>query len=186
MLRRIERCCSMTPFCPPNLTADEEREACRALKGSMLRQEVYALDGTDKAAASLHRHRAELHDPAVAAAGRATATPCSSPMPAKRSATTTSATRPIRAIGSRADAGGGRVRQRPAAPSPSAIRVQTLQSVNRSRTKLHTHTDRLESAAQIVDHLHREPRHRIGCRSRRALTRYRTPPAPASRAPGTS
>lgn len=28
----------------PNLTAEEEREACRALKGSMLRQEVYADD----------------------------------------------------------------------------------------------------------------------------------------------
>jgi RHS repeat-associated protein len=33
---------------PQGLTAEEEREACRALKGSMLRQEVYALDGTDK------------------------------------------------------------------------------------------------------------------------------------------
>jgi RHS repeat-associated protein len=29
---------------PQNLTSDEEREACRALKGSMLRQEVYADD----------------------------------------------------------------------------------------------------------------------------------------------
>ena len=34
---------------PPDLTAQEEREACRALKGMMLRQEVYALDGTNKA-----------------------------------------------------------------------------------------------------------------------------------------
>jgi RHS repeat-associated protein len=34
---------------PAGLTAGEERQACRALKGSMLRQEVYALDGTDKA-----------------------------------------------------------------------------------------------------------------------------------------
>ena len=34
---------------PPGLTADEEREACRALKGSMLRQETYGLDGTEKA-----------------------------------------------------------------------------------------------------------------------------------------
>jgi RHS repeat-associated protein len=34
---------------PPGLTLEEEREACRALKGAMLRQEVYALDGTDKA-----------------------------------------------------------------------------------------------------------------------------------------
>ena len=33
---------------PDGLTVDEEREACRALKGSMLRQEVYALDGTLK------------------------------------------------------------------------------------------------------------------------------------------
>ena len=44
---------------------EEEREACRALKGSMLRQEVYALDGTDRQRASLHRHRAELHDPVL-------------------------------------------------------------------------------------------------------------------------
>jgi hypothetical protein len=34
---------------PNGLTIEEEREACRALKGSMLRQEVYALDGTNKA-----------------------------------------------------------------------------------------------------------------------------------------
>jgi RHS repeat-associated protein len=33
---------------PADLSVEEEREACRALKGSMLRQEVYALDGTDK------------------------------------------------------------------------------------------------------------------------------------------
>jgi RHS repeat-associated protein len=33
---------------PDRLTVDEEREACRALKGAMLRQEVYALDPTDK------------------------------------------------------------------------------------------------------------------------------------------
>ncbi|WP_221413568.1 SpvB/TcaC N-terminal domain-containing protein [Peribacillus simplex] len=33
---------------PDGLTFEEEREACRALKGSMLRQELYALDGTDK------------------------------------------------------------------------------------------------------------------------------------------
>lgn len=32
---------------PEGLTVDEEREACRALKGMMLRQEVYALDATD-------------------------------------------------------------------------------------------------------------------------------------------
>jgi RHS repeat-associated protein len=33
------------PFSP---SAQEEREACRALNGALLRQEVYALDGTDK------------------------------------------------------------------------------------------------------------------------------------------
>ncbi len=32
---------------PEKLTLEEEREACRALKGMMLRQEVYALDVTD-------------------------------------------------------------------------------------------------------------------------------------------
>lgn len=32
---------------PDKLTLQEEREACRALKGMMLRQEVYALDATD-------------------------------------------------------------------------------------------------------------------------------------------
>lgn len=35
---------------PAGLTLEEEREACRALKGAMLRQEVYALDGTEKEA----------------------------------------------------------------------------------------------------------------------------------------
>jgi RHS repeat-associated protein len=34
---------------PAGLTAEEEREACRALKGAMLRLEVYAEDGTAKA-----------------------------------------------------------------------------------------------------------------------------------------
>lgn len=35
---------------PAGLTAGEEREACRALKGSILRQEVYGLDSTVKSA----------------------------------------------------------------------------------------------------------------------------------------
>ncbi len=35
---------------PPGLTADEEREACRALRGSLLRQEVYALDDSERQA----------------------------------------------------------------------------------------------------------------------------------------
>lgn len=34
---------------PDGLSTDEQREACRALKGSILRQEVYAIDGTLKA-----------------------------------------------------------------------------------------------------------------------------------------
>lgn len=34
---------------PAGLTVAEEREACRALKGMMLRQEIYAVDGTVKA-----------------------------------------------------------------------------------------------------------------------------------------
>ena len=34
---------------PAALTADEEREACRSLKGAVLRQEIYALDGTPQA-----------------------------------------------------------------------------------------------------------------------------------------
>ena len=33
---------------PDGLTLEEEREACRALKGAMLRQEVYALDGSEE------------------------------------------------------------------------------------------------------------------------------------------
>ena len=35
---------------PPGLDAADLRDACRALKGSVLRQEVYALDGTERAA----------------------------------------------------------------------------------------------------------------------------------------
>jgi len=34
---------------PYDLTAEETREACRALRGSILRQEIYGLDGSDKA-----------------------------------------------------------------------------------------------------------------------------------------
>lgn len=42
------------PPLPAGLTADEEREAVRALKGSMLRQEIYALD---ESAAEPHPYR---------------------------------------------------------------------------------------------------------------------------------
>lgn len=37
-------------YAPAALTEVEKREACRAMKGSILRQEIYALDGTDEAA----------------------------------------------------------------------------------------------------------------------------------------
>ena len=126
---------------PDGLTVDEEREACRALKGSMLRQEVYALDGTAERAASLHGHRAELHDPSAAAARPATATPSSSPMRARRSATTTSATRPIPRIGHaltlEVDDFGNvlqvrrdRLRAPAAGPGPVAARTRRKQSAD--------------------------------------------------------
>src|SRR5207237_2458823 len=35
---------------PYTLAAEEVLEACRSLKGAILRQEIYALDGTDEAA----------------------------------------------------------------------------------------------------------------------------------------
>lgn len=38
----------LAPVLPAGLNAREEREACRALKGVPLRQELYALDGTEK------------------------------------------------------------------------------------------------------------------------------------------
>ena len=41
---------------PSGLSLVEEREACRALKGQMLRQEVYAEDGHGTGSPSLHRH----------------------------------------------------------------------------------------------------------------------------------
>ena len=80
---------------PAGLTAEEEREACRALKGAMLRQEVYALDGTDKAEHPYTVTEQNFTIRAACSPAAATATRCSSPTPAKPSATTTSATRPI-------------------------------------------------------------------------------------------
>ena len=47
------------------------REACRALKGSLLRQEVYALDGSEAQAPAVPGDRAQLHDRAAAARDRA-------------------------------------------------------------------------------------------------------------------
>jgi RHS repeat-associated protein len=55
---------TQTPYA---LTGDEMREACRSLKGSILRQEVYGLDGTDKAdrpySASERNYTIELLQP---------------------------------------------------------------------------------------------------------------------------
>ena len=104
---------------PEGLTVEEEREACRALKGSMLRQEVYAQDGTDEARAPLHRHRAELHDPDAAAAGQQSPRRLLHPCPGVdqlplRAQAGRSAHRP------RADAGGGRLTATSSSPPPSA------------------------------------------------------------------
>lgn len=44
---------------PANLSNEEQREACRALKGSLLRQEVYAEDGTRQ---SPHPYRVSEHN----------------------------------------------------------------------------------------------------------------------------
>ena len=87
---------------PAGLTLDEEREACRALKGSMLRQEVYALDGTRQGAEHPYTVTEQnFTDPARCSRAAATATPSSSPTRARRSATTTSATPPTRASATR-------------------------------------------------------------------------------------
>ncbi|MFC5744289.1 SpvB/TcaC N-terminal domain-containing protein [Actinomadura rugatobispora] len=55
---------------PWPLSAEEEREACRALRGSVLREEIYALDGTEAAdrpyLVSERNHTVELLQPRVA------------------------------------------------------------------------------------------------------------------------
>ena len=61
---------SAEPY-PPS--AVELREACRAMKGSILRQEVYALDGTEGGRPALPRDRTQLRGRAAAAARPATA-----------------------------------------------------------------------------------------------------------------
>ena len=103
---------------PAGLTLEEEREACRALKGSMLRQEVYADDAgpaprrTDRARPhALHRHRAELHHPRLAAPGRQP--PRRLLHPRARGDQLSLRAQPGRsAHPARADAGGRRLRQR--------------------------------------------------------------------------
>ena len=51
----------------------EIREACRALKGAVLRREIYARDGTECRRPPLQRNRAKLHRRTAAAARRAIA-----------------------------------------------------------------------------------------------------------------
>ena len=55
---------------PSGLNAYETREAYRALKGQMLRSEVYASDGAAAALEPLHRHRAQLHHSDAPARGQ--------------------------------------------------------------------------------------------------------------------
>ena len=86
---------------PAGLTLEEEREACRALKGAMLRQEVYALDGTDKAEHPYTVTEQNFTIRALAAARRQPPRGVLHPRRARRSATTTSATRPTRASATR-------------------------------------------------------------------------------------
>ena len=47
---------------PSGLTVEEERQACRSLKGSMLRQEAYALDGSSRQSDPYNVVGAELRD----------------------------------------------------------------------------------------------------------------------------
>jgi hypothetical protein len=67
-----------------------------ALKGSLLRQEVYTLDGTGKKeipyAVTEQNFGLKMLQPRVP-----TVTPCSSPIRERASATSTNGTRPIRA-----------------------------------------------------------------------------------------
>ena len=69
---------------PDGVTPEEAREACRALKGSMLRQEVYALDGTEDAGRPYAVTEATIRS-ACCSRGGPIATRSSSPMPARRS-----------------------------------------------------------------------------------------------------
>lgn len=87
------------PSLPTGATLQEEREACRALKGSMLRQEVYADDAGPTPTAAQNLQIATPHTVTdqsftvkpVQPLG-ATATLSSSPTRARPSATTTNAT----------------------------------------------------------------------------------------------
>jgi len=81
---------------PDGLSVEEAREACRALKGSMLRQEVYAEDGTDKAAHPHTRSRSRISPFGVFKPEAITVMASFWPIHAKPSVTTTNAIPPIR------------------------------------------------------------------------------------------
>jgi len=85
---------------PVGLSAEEEREACRTLKGAMLRQEVYGLDGTSRPSTPTPSPSRTSRFGSCSRKAKIP-TRCSSRIPAKPSAITTSATRPIRASATR-------------------------------------------------------------------------------------
>ena len=97
---------------PAGLTLEEEREACRALKGSMLRQEVYALDGTDEEQA--HPYTVTEQNFTIACCNRSDESACGLLHPCPRGHQLSLRAQPRRsAHRSYAYAGGGRLRQCP-------------------------------------------------------------------------
>ena len=80
---------------PDGLTAFEAREACRALKGSTLRQEVYALDGAEAERAPYTVVENNFMASSLSSPNAAIGTPFSLPTRARRSRFTWSATRTI-------------------------------------------------------------------------------------------
>ena len=81
---------------PTGLSDNDTREAARALKGSILRQEVYSDDGTPKAALPYSVSERSYRLKTCSRRGR-TVMRSSSATPARASTITTSATRPTRA-----------------------------------------------------------------------------------------
>ena len=80
---RAQRCRCSTTRAARRPDVDEEREACRALKGSMLRQEVYARRTARRQIQRRTPYTVTEQNFTIRCCSRAaaTATPCSSPMP---------------------------------------------------------------------------------------------------------
>ena len=103
---------------PAGLTLDEEREACRALKGSMLRQEVYALDGVGEDADYPFGHPYTVTEQNFTVRAACKPSGARNPPRGLLHPPARGAHLPLRAQAgrpahpARADAGGGRVRQR--------------------------------------------------------------------------